>query len=689
MGIGTWQPLKLGPFGIGADQPGIDPMWVWAEATGYREHFPRGVPAEGAWFAVETTEGEYGAQRLTPDAWQTEGLRRIELAEPVVPERPIRRDPATTMPGFGETPRSNARVLVGIIDSGCPFAARMIRNKAGTRVLSIWDQDEAPAFAARGYRPAELSYGCAVDRKRLNEIIGSASRSGTVDEDLCYRLAGYDAVKERSSHGAAVISQLFAKPIHGGALQPKPGQPPSWDKTPLIESADLVFVQLPRAAVQDSTSAALARYVIDGLYYIALHRGQKTKRIIVNISNGTSRTTHDGKSLPEQAILDWIEKQQKAGVDARVIVPVGNTNREQRHAELWTHSDEPGTPDARPPLQLFLPPDCEMPQYLTVRIPAGASGVKLKVTPPGGQACEVGQGQAMGWPSADRPECGVISPPPAIIPTPVSSLTPEVGLAARALLAFAPTKSTDPKRAIARSGRWKIEIVCDGKRLAEPVRFWISRNQRNPGAVPRSRQADFVDFNERHSPNRYMRETLDDDPKDSDPETAKNGIRRRGALNGLATVSDTQAQKNRFVVVGGYIVMAQGFRPSKYSAAGPAQSAFTSAPGDTSSAVPGLTVRGNRSGEVARVVGTSFAAPLLARALANEVAVPQKPPRAPGAKVPKDESRRGGRLQIAAPEDRAGGASEAPQASAGEVVATANGASGIPSADGVDRRGPT
>ena len=40
-------------------------------------------------------------------------------------------------------------------------------------------------------------------------------------------------------------------------------------------------------------------------------------------------------------------------------------------------------------------------------------------------------------------------------------------------------------------------------------------------------------------------------------------------------------------------------------------------PADSSRALPGLAVRGNRSGDVLRVSGTSFAAPLVARAIAN------------------------------------------------------------------------
>jgi hypothetical protein len=183
-----------------------------------------------------------------------------------------------------------------------------------------------------------------------------SSPAGVVDEEACYRLANYDAVAERFSHGAAVLSQLLA-PV------PRTGRPQQ--ATPMDE-ADLVFVQLPRAAVQDATSASLTRQVLDGVRYILAHVGPKTERVVINLSNGSSRGLHDGHGILEQA-LQVLTAGLKPAVT--LVLAAGNTNLEQRHAVLTLPAGEATSPE----LALNLPPACETPQFITVacRRPGG------------------------------------------------------------------------------------------------------------------------------------------------------------------------------------------------------------------------------------------------------------------------------------------------------------------------------
>ena len=591
----TWQALRPGPFGRRADVPGADPMWVWADATAYRD---LGLSAEelkapGLWCVLERG-GRIVSERHTADS--TADLSAAELAMPVRPQRMPPPVPAQGSFSAGKAARSTkGKVLVGIIDGGCPFATQSIRDASGrgTRVLALWDQDDAPAFPG-GFEPG-FRYGRAIGRRGLNELMAAARLpSGQVDEEHCYRLAGCAHLRLRMGHGAAVMSQLFAAPLYGGTLQPRPGEPPVWDAggTDAIDHADLVFVDLPRAAVQDSTSAALARYVIDGLRFILAH-AVKGQRVVVTISNGTSRNTHDGGSLVERALAATAAQAEEDGIDLQIVLPVGNGNLEQRHAVLSS---------GRSHLVLFLPPGCEMPQYVTVRWPRGVNDVHLRVTAPGGQATVVRQGRARGL-SAPGEEvcCGVVSPPP------------RQGEAARTLLAFGPTASNDLRTPLAPGGRWKIELVMKkGRHLDEAVQFWVSRNQRNPGALPRGRQADFVDWDRSHHPRAWLRYDEDDDALAA---PVPNGIRRQGAVTGLATAAPASP---RIHVVGGLYVAGRSGEPSPYSAAARGLPQW-SAPGDTSRALPGLSMRGNHSGEVLRMAGTSFAAPLVARALVNGV----------------------------------------------------------------------
>ena len=587
-----WKSLTPGPFARRADVLGADPMWVWADATGYRDLGQAGQADPLALWCVVERNGVIRSELHAPA--DRADLADAELAMPVVPQRMPPAAPAIPKPPRGQvTPSSANKVLVGIIDSGCPFAAPMVRDarRTGTRVLGLWDQDEAAAFAEGGFRPPDLHYGRAIDRKGLNAFMAAARLpGGCIDEAQCYRSAGYTAVRTRLGHGAAVMSQLFAAPLHGGALQPRPGKRPSWDPAkPAIDRADLVFVQLPQTGQQDSTSGALARYLVDGLRFILSH-AVKGQRVVVNISSGTSRTGHDGTSLIERGLAAAVTKAKRKGIDLHIVLPIGNTNMEQRHAVL-------SSPDSH--LDLFLPPGCETPQYVTVRWPAKLQDAALVVTPPGGRAQLVSTGQALGWSSALGACAGVISPPA------------KKGQAARSLLAFAATHSDQPDYPRAPSGRWRIELrTADDLPLAEPMQFWVSRNQRNPGALPRGRQADFIDWDRSHHPRAWLRYGEDD------LAPVRNGIRREGALSGLATASLKQP---KILVVGSLFVNGAPDSPSPYSAAAKLKSGLpsVSAPGDTSRALRGLSVHGNHAGEVVRVLGTSFSAPLAARALVN------------------------------------------------------------------------
>lgn len=602
---GEWRTLEPGDFNRRVGAAGTDPMWVWADATAYRDL--GGLPAQdppSLWCVVERDDS-FHTQRLDAKAAAAAEAHAIELAMPVVPQRmPPASPPVDTVPEGQVTTSTRSQVLVGVIDSGCPFAAPMLRDASGhgTRVLGLWDQDESPAFAGKGFRPPGMQYGRAIDREGLNGYLSAATRSGGwVDEDRCYAAAGYTAVRSRLSHGAAVLSQLFAAPLYGSALQPGPGKAPRWDDTdPAIDRADLVFVQLPRAGVQDSSSAALARYLLDGLRYIVSHAAEG-QRVVVNISSGTSRTGHDGTSMIERLLHTVVSEAEAQKIDLQIVLPIGNTNLEQRHAVL----SKPGSH-----LELFLPPDCETPQYVTVRWPPGVKGARLAVTPPGGTRQEIAAGQALGLFGPVGPCCGVISPPAR-----------SGNAAARSLLAFSATRSPAGDYPLAPSGRWRIELVTDdGQPLVDPVQFWVSRAQRNPGALPRARQADFVDWDRSHDPRPWLRRL------ENDTGQVADGIRRAGALSGLATAA---LDAKKVVVVGG--VFSGTHEPSPYSAAAKPGTPLPefSAPADNSRALRGLSVRGNHAGEVVRVVGTSFAAPLVARALVNK-RLPKAGPAADG-----------------------------------------------------------
>ena len=646
-------PLQAGALAASAAISGVDAMWVWADATGLREHLRPGESMPTALPVVVELAGGATLADLSkhcrvpaahPAATQapltamaplqfcrevlagqhTSLVSRIELALPVVPQRPRPRGrslPTTTSPPPATRAQGGADlpVLLGVIDSGCPFAHRMLRNAAGTgtRVLRLWDQDaDAPAFVgAGGTVPIDFGYGAEIDRPGLEALMAQCAAGldrTCIDEARCYALAGYELMRWNFSHGAAGLGLMLApRPLDEGAELIARG-PAAGEEHAQRGAAqtDLVFVQTPRDAVQDSSSASLSRYVIDGLRYI-LRCAAPGQRVVINISDGSSRGSHDGQSMVERAMVQMIAEQAAAGRAVQIVIAAGNTFDEERHAQFDALA--PGSPAG---VTLRVPPDNETSVFVTLRLPAAASGLRVRVTPPSAaRGAAVAVGGAVGWTQG-----GDSAPAAGLVLT-----TPPPGLPAMGLLAISATRRGSAGQPVAPAGDWLIEVeaTASAQPLTEPVHLWISRGQRNAAALPRARQARFVDIDRTYDPNPNMR------PLKADPVPAQSPIRRAGTLNSLATGPANQG----VVVVGAYERREGAATP--YTSAGPAAGApqnqtvrrgpDLSAATDDNLALRSLRLAGNASGMVLRGAGTSFAAPQESRRLAGGVAYKEPP----------------------------------------------------------------
>ena len=420
-----WQTLTAGALNATASVPGIDPNLVWADATGFidfirpvNDELPGPPPLVPVIIELRSQTGALETLRKevllsggsVPTVYRSksgEAIRyctamvpptlvkqwlasmkagakgsespvaRFDLQMPLVPQRPRIEAPIATSIGEARAQVSEKRLLIGVIDSGCPFAHHQFRDRSGpgTRVLGLWDQNENSGFArVGGYRPRDLGYGCEITQASLNALIARCSPGGVVCEDTCYSAAGYREVSRRMAHGAAVLG-LFAGdvPLTLGAPI-DPDEVPRWTalEGEPVRDADIAFVQLPRAAVQDSSSAGLPRLLLDGIRYILSLAGEKTEHVIINLSEGSSRGTHDGASIFEEAL------RELAALDTRlkVVIAAGNTYDEQRHAVLGGTGAAPG------PVTFRLPPGCESGAAVVVRMPNG-DGYALRVTAPG------------------------------------------------------------------------------------------------------------------------------------------------------------------------------------------------------------------------------------------------------------------------------------------------------------------
>jgi hypothetical protein len=561
-------------------------------------------------------------------------IERFELQLPVLPQRarPLAEPAEAARPGPVVRPKAG-RVLVGCIDSGCPFAHQHFRHAdRGTRVLGLWDQDPDPAFRsaeAGGAMPPDLGYGCEITKARLDALMALCTRHGVVDEDACYELAGYDLLRRRLSHGAAVLD-LMAGPLPFVARSSAdPDRPPDWgkdDDDAPARGADIAFVQLPRDAVQDSSSAGLPRLLLDGLRWILSLAGEDTERIVVNLSDGSSRGSHDGQSMFERAMKALVAEQAALGRALQLVIAAGNSFDEQRHAQL----DPAALRLEHRRAVLRVMPGSEAPSFVVARLPANTPNLRLRITPPSSREAyptaadeadrpSIGLGQARCWPDADTAQCRVVMP------------AASAGHAPCALLAWPATAGADARARAAAAGDWTIEVERDAA-ITEPVHLYVTRNQTNPGAQRRGLQARFIDVDGCYDPKRYLRAL------EADPPLPASSIRRHGSLTSFATVNSGP----QVTVVGA--VLHREATQSLYSSEGPGLGDPPSRlgpdayrPGDESRALRGVRAAGTRSGAKVRVTGTSFAAPQVARERANAPTSASAAPAAAG------KAARGGR----------------------------------------------
>jgi hypothetical protein len=647
-----WQELPPGSFNPDRGRAGVDPLFVWADGTGFRDFLrhdekapPEKVPvlcelADGrsmAQFAATVQalggcipqaylDGQARTARyctatfdarcfgeMTASAGR-EWLRRFEMQLPVIPLRPAPRADRSAKdnghrkrPQRGETRPQAGETLIGVIDSGCPFAHGSFRAGGTTRLLAIWDQDPTPHYLKVGGRqPAGFDYGAEILRKDIDALVALHSPNGAANEDACYAEAGYPVPLQRMSHGAAVLDLLIGPRPLTARLSGEPDRPPTWKPADDdARRADVVFVDVPRDAVQDSSSGGLGRSILDGLRYICSWAGPETRRIVVNISNGTSRSTHDGTSIIEQAMAELVADHHDAECEMHVVIAAGNDRDEERHVQV-------DVGERTAPLRLRVPPGSEAPTWVTVRVPACAHGLSLRMRAPGapddafspevraGQACALFDKDA----GAATASAGIVFAPPCD------------EAASTALIVIAPTERLGPGPRAAH-GDWEI-VLASPEASTGPVHLYISRNQVNPGALRRGQQARFVSGFEQYDPLRWRRKA------EVDPVPAGSPVRRASTLNGLATYPPGQG----LVVATGIEsrLTPDGARQPVYASLGPSagpagtpsrKKPDAAAVTDAYRGLRGIVVAGSRSGSHVRVLGTSFAAPQVARGLAD------------------------------------------------------------------------
>lgn len=528
--------------------------------------------------------------------------QRIELASPVSPAR----GEIDIM--FLEEQRylgvsAVDGVLLGCIDDGLPLANAAFFDSGKNRVVRFWNQNDEASVAGKtpGTRlddPAgtNFHYGRELLTPVLNEdaLPTAANQS---DESAYYESVRLRALSRRVTHGAHVLDLLagpeparsrisVSRDRYGGGdgSSSKPAE--RRIESSRASRAPLVLVQLPKYAIEDPSGRWLGRNVLDGLHYILQTAGSSEqtdpsiRQVVVNVSWGPQTGPRDGSSLLEQAMDELVSSQNGRRLD--IVLAAGNSRIARAQAEF-----ESGAGCRR--LVWCVPPGLERPSQLEIWWPAAVTADEARITvtaPDGTQTLTKGEGI---WAQAGTsgPVWGVTQV--------------RCGSRMTALIALAPTLFRDGLGQAAPHGRWSIRV--EGNSKAGRVHVNVARTNHNMGA-------------RRNAPSSYLWDKQYEEFRRS--RQGRNGtppprslVQSSSTLSGVATGRQTS--------------VASGYRLSDASAAAyasqgpcaPRDGPDLSYPTDESALLPGIMGGAVRSGTVARLIGTSTAAPQLARELAE------------------------------------------------------------------------
>lgn len=252
--------------------------------------------------------------RELPHLLASTDIKRFQLGLPRIGDTGVQAD----MPGR-EVSGQRPRVVVGVIDDGCPLAhPALLARDGSTRVRYLWDQDDrrqSDAGSDRYWRrPADTGYGAEVDEAALQRAVAAAARGAELEP---YRRLRYGRVRfgdTRASmdlrrDGQPLHEEMMAVGTHGAGVvalaagmpsplatqvvpQPEPRPvdlvalakrffDPALDRLgrearrellaetdQVTQECDVVFVQLPTRCVLDTSGGALGVHVLDGVHYI-------------------------------------------------------------------------------------------------------------------------------------------------------------------------------------------------------------------------------------------------------------------------------------------------------------------------------------------------------------------------------------------------------------------------------------
>ncbi|MBL8323890.1 MAG: hypothetical protein JNJ89_02920 [Rubrivivax sp.] len=228
--------------------------------------------------------------------------------------------PLALRPSRGAVRALGKPLVIGVIDGQCGFANAAFCKGPGqvqSRLDHFWDQGADPSGPWLGTAP----YGRDLDQAALDRLLRNFASPSAVGafgtraaaEAALYRHLGHAEPTDSDwSHGTVVLD-LALRELD--ATCQAMGH--------AAEDAGIVYVQLPQAALQDTSARWAASHVSDALDFILARAGDEAQ-VVVNLSLGAFAGPHDGTSLLERALDEAIERRSNK---LTVVVAAGNAAR--------------------------------------------------------------------------------------------------------------------------------------------------------------------------------------------------------------------------------------------------------------------------------------------------------------------------------------------------------------------------
>lgn len=195
------------------------------------------------------------------------------------------------------------KAVLGIIDWGCDFTHLNFRNADGTtRLLGIWDQS-----VTSGKGTAHYGYGTFFSRTRIN----NALRTSEPFKSLKYHPAKADSAGV-GAHGTHVMDIAAGNGRVGRA-----GVAPT---------AELAFVHLGANDTSGKANLGDSVRILEAIDFLRILAGNRP--LVINMSVGRHGGPHDGNTLVERAIDNFLE----ARPDTMICQSTGNYFMANTHA---------------------------------------------------------------------------------------------------------------------------------------------------------------------------------------------------------------------------------------------------------------------------------------------------------------------------------------------------------------------